>query len=308
MFQGLTSYTKAKYNTKGKMNIISLLFSADKAFEKSRFLQSEQDFGDVWDAGVTPSSCQPSLSILFHSGKFHSPLRSVLQDTLEIDLRCGLDRLFVLYPLSTLHSKEAHLSAHFLQAHGGFVSLLLLPTFPGPISHRDTHLHKQMDMPIVIWCGKSHPTGGGPLGGKPSSCVKNTRSGWKRHQERCTEWSRGGKSYPHWPSSPTVGFLKQEHWVGSKPGRVLQPPAQTRPPTISFEQWLPDKRCLKTSFVRHSQQQTLTDANHSLGTAVRPLVIFGVVSQGHGWDRFFASSYVEEANIPSLVKKGLPQK
>lgn len=139
----------------------------------------------------------------------------------------------MLYLLSTARKHTSQLTS--FRHTVALFPYSCFPPSPGPISHRDTHLHKQMDMPIVIWCGKSHPTVGGPLGGKPSSCVKNTHSGWKRHQERCTEWSRGGKSYPHWPSSPTVGFLKQEHWVGSKPGRVLQPPAQTRPPTISFE-------------------------------------------------------------------------
>lgn len=210
----LTSYTKPIFKTKGKTNTISLLFPADKTFEKSRFLQSEQDFGDVWDVGTPhlpaslPSASYSTLgSSILH---WHPSGRSCAGGWFNTRLGQAMhDASSICSPRS-----RTHLSAHFLTSSPWWLCCSLpaaaLSLTSGPINHRDTDLHKQTCLWLLNVENLTQPEAD-PLWGRPSRYVKNTGSGWKKHQERRTEWSREGKGYLHWPSRPALGFLRQEH-------------------------------------------------------------------------------------------------
>lgn len=149
------------------MNTISLLFPADETFEKSRFLQPEQDFGDVWHVGTPhlPAS-HPSAS--------HSTLGSSIQHW-HPPCRSHAGGWFNAWLGQAMHNASSmcsprwrtHLSAHFLTSSTWWLCCPLpaaaVPRPPGPINHGETYLYKQIDMPMVTWYGKPHPTRGGPV-------------------------------------------------------------------------------------------------------------------------------------------------
>ena len=108
------SYTKPIFKIKGKMNTLTPPFPAEETSEKSRFLQSEQDFGD--ESQTSPST-----------GKFRTPAHA-----LSADLMHGFNWLRMAQVLST-RRKPTSLLTFFIQSHGGLIILfLLLPSSLGP--------------------------------------------------------------------------------------------------------------------------------------------------------------------------------